>query len=213
LLITLGWVMKERMRIFDPHFGQINGSVWYTLRIKSAHRRRSFEFETRGGSSFWVASDGNASVMNLDLYDIENTRFLAKQDWMMTCTDGRPPAPGTKVTHPRVSEAFTRKIRQFVIEEGIVSMPFAIRSMTGLAADFLKVPDRGYIRKNMYADIAVFDRDKIRDLATYEDPHHYSEGAVHVIVNGTFALKDSKHTGALAGVPILRGGKVFGKNW
>ena len=63
----------------------------------------------------------------------------------------------------------------------------------------------------MYADIVVSDRDKIRDLASYDDPQHYSEGTVHVIVNGTFALKDGRHTGALAGVPILRCGEVFEK--
>jgi N-acyl-D-amino-acid deacylase len=159
-----------------------------------------------------ILREGNAAVMNLELYDIENTRFLATQDWMMTCTDGRHPRPDQNVTHPRVYGAFTRKLRQFVNEEKIISMPFAVRSMTGLAADFLELPDRGYIRAGMVADIAVFDQKKIRDGATYEEPHHYSEGTIHVLVNGTFALKNGKHTGALAGVPILRGGKIFGHN-
>jgi N-acyl-D-amino-acid deacylase len=81
--------------------------------------------------------------------------------------------------------------------------------MTGLAADFLELPNRGYIRAGMVADIAVFDREKIHDGATFEEPHHYSEGTIHVLVNGTFALKNGKHTGALAGVPILRGGKIY----
>ena len=156
-----------------------------------------------------ILREDNAAVMNLDLYDIVNTRFLAKQDWMMTCTDGRHPVPGQNVTHPRVCGAFTRKLRQFVNDERIISMPFAIRSMTGLAADFLEIPDRGYIRPGMVADISVFDRAKILDGATYEEPHHYSEGTIHVLVNGTFALRDGKHTGAFGGVPILRGGKVF----
>lgn len=151
-----------------------------------------------------ILREGNASVMNLDLYDAENTRYLAKREWMMTCTDGRPPAPDQLVTHPRVYGAFTKKLRQFVLDEGAISMPFAIRSMTGLAADFLKLPDRGYIRAGMAADVAVFDQDSIRDVATYESPLHYSEGAVHVLVNGTFAVKNGKHTGALAGRPIPR---------
>jgi N-acyl-D-amino-acid deacylase len=151
-----------------------------------------------------ILQDGNASVMNLDLYDLENTRYLAKQEWMMTCTDGRHPDPGQEVTHPRVYGAFTRKLRQFVLDEGAISMPFAIRSMTGLAADFLKLPDRGYVRAGMAADIVVLDRDSVRDLATYESPHRYSQGTVHVLVNGTFAVRDGKHTGALAGRPIPR---------
>jgi N-acyl-D-amino-acid deacylase len=151
-----------------------------------------------------ILRDGNASVMNLDLYDLENTRYLAKLEWMMTCTDGRHPEPGQDVTHPRVYGAFTRKLRQFVLDESAIPMPFAIRSMTGLAADFLELPDRGYIRAGMAADIAVLDRDSIRDLATYESPHQYSQGTVHVLVNGTFAIKNGKHTGALAGRPIPR---------
>ena len=64
-----------------------------------------------------ILSAGNAAVMNLDLYDIENTRYLARQPWMMTCTDGRTPSPTQNVTHPRVFGAFTRKIRQFVLDE------------------------------------------------------------------------------------------------
>jgi N-acyl-D-amino-acid deacylase len=148
--------------------------------------------------------------MNLDLYDIENTRYLATRAWMMTCTDGRTPAPGQEVTHPRVYGAFTRKLRQFVEDEGLITMAFAIRSMTGLAADFLEIPDRGYLRPGMYADVAVLDRERIQDRATFENPHQYSEGTVHVLVNGTFAIRHGEPTGALAGLPLVRGGGIFG---
>ena len=151
-----------------------------------------------------ILTEGNAAVMNLDLYDIENTRFLARQPWMMTCTDGRPPSPAQNVTHPRVFGAFTRKLRQFVLDEGIVAMPFAIRSMTGLAADFLRMEDRGYLRVGAVADIAVFDRDRIRDRATYDQPRQYAEGTIHVLVNGRFAIRDGEATGALAGRPLRR---------
>jgi N-acyl-D-amino-acid deacylase len=151
-----------------------------------------------------ILTAGNAAVMNLDLYDVENTRTLARQPWMMTCTDGRTPSPAQNVTHPRVFGAFTRKLRQFVLDEGIITMPFAIRSMTGLAADFLHLDDRGYLRVGAVADIAVFDRDRIRDRATYEQPRQPSEGTVHVLVNGRFAIRDGDATGALAGQPIRR---------
>ena len=108
-----------------------------------------------------ILAGGNAAVMNLDLYDIENTRYLARQPWMMTCTDGRTPSPAQNVTHPRVFGAFTRKLRQFVVDEQVITMPFAIRSMTGLAADFLRLDDRGYLRVGAVADVAVLDRDRI----------------------------------------------------
>ena len=151
-----------------------------------------------------IITERNATVMNLELYDLENTRFLAQRSWMMTCTDGQSPAPGQQVTHPRVYGAFTRKLRQFVLDDAIISMPFAIRSMTGLAADFLHLADRGYIRAGARADLAVFDREAIQDLASYTEPHQYSAGTVHVLVNGVFALRDGETTGALAGRALLR---------
>ena len=155
-----------------------------------------------------ILEDGSAAVMNIDLYDIENTRYLATKSWMMTCTDGRPPRPDQRITHPRVYGAFTRKLKQFVLDEGVISMAFAIRSMTGMGAEFLGLPDRGYIREGMWADIAVLDRDAIQDRATFEDPQQLSEGTVHVLVNGTFAIRDGVQTDALAGAAIRRGGEV-----
>ena len=94
--------------------------------------------------------------------------------------------------------AFTLKLRQFVLDEQIITMPFAIRSMTGLAADFLR------LRAGAVADIAVLNADSIRDRATYESARQYAEGTVHVLVNGRFAVWDGATTGALAGRPIRR---------
>ena len=151
----------------------------------------------------------NAAVMNLDLYDLENTRYLAKKPWMMTCTDGRDPGPGQAITHPRVFGAFSKKLRDFALDDTVISVPFAVRSMTGLAADFLGWKDRGYLREGYAADIAVLDLARVRDMATYEDPQRYAEGAVHVLVNGAFAIRDGAATDALAGRPLLRGGQVY----
>ena len=151
-----------------------------------------------------ILSTGNAAVMNLELYDLENTRYLARQPWMMTCTDGRPPSPDQQVTHPRVFGAFTRKLRQFVLEEEIIPLAFALRSMTGLAADFLRMTDRGYLRVGARADVTVLDLARVHDPATYEDPQQYAEGTVHVLVNGRFAIRDGESTGALAGRPLRR---------
>ena len=155
-----------------------------------------------------IITEANASVMNLDLYDIENTWFLAQQDWMMTCTDARNPRPDQAISHPRVYGAFSRKLRQFVLDQEHIAMPFAIGNMTGLAAEFLHLEDRGFLREDYAADIAVLDRDRIRDLATYEDPKQYSEGTVHVLVNGELSIRDGRATGILAGRPLLRGGEA-----
>ncbi len=158
-----------------------------------------------------ILREGNAAVMNLGLYDIENIRYLAQLEWMMTCTDGRDPGPTRPVTHPRAFGSFTKKLRDLVLDEGLITLPHAIRSMTGLAADFLGWTDRGYLREGYAADIVVLDLDAVRDLATYENPHQYSQGTVHVLVNGTFAIRDGEATMALAGRALVRGGGVAGR--
>ena len=152
-----------------------------------------------------ILSEGNASVMNVGLYDPVNTAYLAEQDWMMTCTDGRDIEPGTPVGHPRVYGAFTKKLRDYVLDEERISMAFAIRSMTGLAAEFLELPDRGFLREDWKGDIVILDPARIRDRATYDEPHQYSDGTVHVLVNGEFAIRDGAHTGALAGQGLRPG--------
>ncbi|HEV3485214.1 MAG TPA: amidohydrolase family protein [Vicinamibacterales bacterium] len=156
-----------------------------------------------------ILERGNASVMNRDLYDLANIRHLATKDWMMTCTDGGVPRPEVAITHPRSYGAFARKLRWLAIDDSVITVPFAIRGMTGLAAGFLGLPDRGLVKEGFAADLVVFDLAKLRDKATYEAPHQLSEGMVHVLVNGRFALRGGRPTGVLAGVPLLRGGRPF----
>jgi len=153
-----------------------------------------------------ILTEGNAAVMNLDLYDTENIKYLARMEWMMTCTDGRTPPPGADITHPRPFGAFPRKLRMVALEDSVVSLPFVVRGMTSLATTFFGIPDRGMVRPGLYADLAIFDLSRVRDRATFEDPHQYAEGAVHVLVNGRFAIRDGKATHTLAGKPLPRGG-------
>lgn len=152
-----------------------------------------------------VLEGGNATVMNLDLYDMGNIRYLAQQEWMMTCTDGRSPPPGADVVHPRPYEAFTRKLRLLALEDSVISLPFAVRGMTSLAATFFGLRDRGLVREGYVADLALFDLGAVNDPATIEKPHAFAEGTVHVLLNGRFAIRDRRVTGVLAGRPIRRG--------
>jgi len=151
-----------------------------------------------------ILRDGNAAVMNLDLYDHDNTRRLATEPWMMTCTDGRTPRPDQPITHPRTYGAFPMKFRLFVTEEEILAPEFIIRGFTGLAADFLRLEQRGYLREDYYADLVVLDPDSYRDRATYESPRQLSEGVEHVLVNGQFAIRAGDLTGELPGRAIRR---------
>ncbi|HSL68944.1 MAG TPA: amidohydrolase family protein [Longimicrobiales bacterium] len=149
-----------------------------------------------------IVEEGNASVMNLDLYDDKNTRLLAQKEWMMTCTDGYTPADTTSISHPRSYGSFTKKM--LMARDGLISLPFAVRGMTSLPASFYGFSRRGLIAEGYVADLAVFDLPKIRDRATYQRPHQYSEGTVHVIVNGQVAFRDGRPTDMLAGRPLLR---------
>ena len=151
-----------------------------------------------------ILRPGNAVVMNLELYDHANTRRLAQESWMMTCTDGRTPRPDQPITHPRTFGAFPKKMRHFVFEEELLSPGFVIRSFSGLAADFFRFRDRGYLRDGYIADVVVLDPTRYRDRATFENPRLLSEGVVHVLVNGEFAIRDETATGALAGMPLTR---------
>jgi N-acyl-D-amino-acid deacylase len=76
--------------------------------------------------------------------------------------------------------------------------------MTSLAANFYGMKKRGLIAEGYFADIAIFDLARIRDRATYERPHQFSEGMVHVFVNGRLAFTEGKPTGVLAGRPLPR---------
>jgi N-acyl-D-aspartate/D-glutamate deacylase len=86
-----------------------------------------------------------------------------------------------------------------VNEKGTVTLEHAIRSMTSLPATVFGMPERGVLREGAIADVVVFDLEAVRDVAEYTDPHHYSEGMVHVFVNGVATIRDGSFTGARPG--------------
>ena len=119
----------------------------------------------------------------------EDIQRYMVQPWMMTSTDGSLPRFGVGLQHPRAYGAFARKIRRYVLDEKVLDLPAAVRSMTSLTAGVMGVEDRGTIAPGAFADVVVFDLDQVRDQATFDDAHQYSEGMVHVLVNGEFAIR------------------------
>jgi dihydroorotase/N-acyl-D-amino-acid deacylase len=107
--------------------------------------------------------------------------------------------------HPRAYATFSRVLSQYVREEKLLTLEEAVRKMTSLAASRAGFTDRGLLKAGMKADLVVFDPAKVRDRSTYEDPHHFSEGVAHVVVNGVAVLRDGAMTGALAGKVLRRG--------
>lgn len=149
----------------------------------------------------------------LDLLGAQVTHFhiseadietIMRSPFTATSSDGTWPRFGFSVVHPRSYGSFPRKLRRYVYERGVLSLEDAVRSMTGLAADILGLDDRGYIRTSYAADLVLFDPGRIRDLATYSQPHRYSEGVVHLIVNGTPVLVGGEFTGSFPGRVLRR---------
>ncbi len=144
------------------------------------------------------------SIVSFNMHEKDIHTFM-KQPWTIGSSDGSLVTWMEGVPHPRAYGAFPRKIRQYVLEEGVIDLAFAIRSMTSLPAQVYRIPDRGIIKEGMAADVIVFDLETLRDHATFTEPHQLSEGMVHVFVNGTAAIKDREFTGVLAGEVLRKG--------
>jgi N-acyl-D-aspartate/D-glutamate deacylase len=90
-----------------------------------------------------------------------------------------------------------------VREEKVLTLENAIRKMTSLPANLLRMKDRGLLKKGYKADVAIFDPETIRDNATFDDARQYSTGTEYVIVNGKISIENGKYSGALNGKMLL----------
>jgi N-acyl-D-amino-acid deacylase len=141
---------------------------------------------------------GDASLVSFNMSDDDIDRIM-RQPFTMTCTDGDLVAFGNGKPHPRGNGAFARKLHVYVEERKVIDLPFAIRSMTSLPASVFGMKDRGILRPGAWADIVVFDPSRVRDVATYQQPHQLAEGMQYVLVNGVVAENAGAWTGKLAG--------------
>jgi N-acyl-D-amino-acid deacylase len=133
----------------------------------------------------------------------------ALKQWFVSIgSDSGSPTPAARTAgqavHPRAYGTFPRVMGHYVRDEHLFTLEEAVRKATSQAADRTNLSDRGVLRPGMKADVVVFDESKIRDVSTYEDPHHFSEGVLDVIVNGKPVLQDGTMTNALPG-KVLRG--------
>jgi N-acyl-D-amino-acid deacylase len=133
---------------------------------------------------------------SLDEADIEH---IMRQEFTATCTDGDTVPFGAGVPHARYYGSYPRKLRRYVVERKTISLAFAVRSMSGLAAQILGLRDRGTIREGHWADLVMFDLATVADRATFTKPHQYPEGIPYVFVNGVAVVDDGKLTGATPG--------------
>ena len=155
-----------------------------------------------------VIEDGSRVGTIYFLMSEENVRKEIALPWVSFDSDAGSIAPEgvflKSNPHPRTYGTFARLLGKYVREEKIISLPEAVRRLTSLPAANLKLDRRGWLKTGYYADVVVFDPGKIEDHATYEKPHQYATGVVHVLVNGLPVIKDGEHTSAKPG-QVVRG--------
>ena len=149
-----------------------------------------------------VEDDSRIQVVYFSMSE-ENINKKIQQPWMSFCSDaGSLAAEGiflNQSTHPRAYGSFIRVLGEFARDRGVITLEDGIRRLTSFPAQNLKIKRRGLLVPGYYADLVVFDPEKVKDIATFEHPHQYAEGVLHVWVNGQQVLKDGEHTGAMPG--------------
>ena len=153
-----------------------------------------------------IKEEGKVNLVVFELSP-EDVIHVIKDPYSMFGSDGSAIAPtgamGEGNPHPRYYGNFTKVLEKYVREMGVLSLEDAVRKMTSMPAQKLGLFDRGLLRCGFYADITIFDMDKIATKATYLDPHQFPIGIKWVIVNGKITVKNETHLGTRAG-KILR---------
>jgi N-acyl-D-aspartate/D-glutamate deacylase len=150
-----------------------------------------------------IEHNGGAGIVNFGMSE-EDVRLIMKQPWVATASDGTSQVPTAETApHPRSYGCFPRKIGVYSLDEKVVSLEHALRSASGLPADILKLPQRGYLKPDFYADVVVFDPATFRDKATFDQPHVFAPGVRYLFVNGKPVIDKGKFNGTLAG-KVLR---------
>ena len=127
----------------------------------------------------------------------DDIRTFMQAEFVMTGSDGSD-------GHPRKYGTYPRKIRRYVMEDDVISMAKMIHASSGQPADVFGLEDRGRIAVGAYADLAVFDPETVRDVATFLEPTRLATGMRWVFVNGAVAVEQGQPTGRLEGRVLRR---------
>ncbi len=131
-----------------------------------------------------------------------------QQPWVSIDNDSQGTSPegllGEEHPHPRAYGTFPRILAKYVREEKVLTLEDAIRKMSALPAQRMRLTERGVLKQGMWADVVVFDPATVRDLATFDNPNQLSQGMEYVLVNGAAVIDNGKMTGKLPG-KVLRG--------
>ena len=155
-----------------------------------------------------VAADRGNSYQIIFMMDEEDVRTALRHPLVSMCTDSGAVAEdgifSQEKSHPRAWGSAARILGKYVRDEQLLPLEEAVRKMTSLPASRMGLAGRGILRPGMYADLVAFDAATVRDVATFSDPLHYSEGIPYVAVNGQLVVDAGKITAARPG-RALRG--------
>ena len=193
--------VRERIRTEDTETGR----AWD--RIVIARARHHPEYSGRSVADLakaagkdpleWtcdtlVEHEGAVDIVHHSMSE-DDVRFVMRQPWIAIGSDSRANAPYGPLSfgkpHPRSYGTFPRVLGHYAREGGVLALEDAVRKMTSLTARHLRLRDRGEVRIGAWADLVVFDPERVNDVATYDDPHRYPEGIEYVLVNGAVAVE------------------------
>jgi N-acyl-D-amino-acid deacylase len=161
---------------------------------------RGLENSLQGAAeaAFWLTEQGGCGGVFHAIGE-EDVLLIMQHPASMIASDGGVIVFGRAHPHPRSYGTFARVLSRYVRELGVLTLEEAIRKMSAFPAQRMGLHDRGVLRPGMMADIAVFDPDGVRDLATFETPHQYAEGFSLVLVAGEIVLEEGRVTEARPG--------------
>ena len=164
-------------------------------------RRGSDSLEDQVEMVLEIEKEGGASGVFHGMSEDDLKVFMRHPDTMIACDSGLRKL-GEGMPHPRGYGNNARVLARYVRELKVLRLEDAIRKMTSLPANTFHFKGRGELRVGNWADIVVFDPEKVQDTSTYKDPHHYATGIPYVLVNGIPVIMNNEHTGARAGQPL-----------
>jgi N-acyl-D-amino-acid deacylase len=158
---------------------------------------------------FGILTDEKGEAMaTMESMNEEDIRRIMRGRYTMVGSDAWAVAPtgvfGYGKPHPRYYGTYPRILGKYVREERVLTLEDAIRRMTSFPAQRMGILDRGLLREGMWADVVVFDADRVMDRATFLEPHQFPEGILYVLVNGAIVVEDNKQTEKLPGRLLRR---------
>ena len=148
-----------------------------------------------------LEKNGSASGVFHGMNEEDLKKFMRHPNTMAASDSGLREF-GKDVPHPRGYGNNARVLGRYVRELKVLRLEDAIRKMSSLPANTFRLRQRGELRESNWADVVVFDPDKVNDTATFGDPHHYAVGIPYVLVNGVLVIENSKHTGDKPGMGL-----------